>query len=68
MSDRERTSTTQSPLILFDGVCNLCSWSVQFLAPRDRNKVLWFAPIQSTIGYLVDATKRAISAKTKPPP
>ena len=24
-------------LILFDGVCNLCSGSVQFLAPRDRD-------------------------------
>jgi predicted DCC family thiol-disulfide oxidoreductase YuxK len=41
---------TPSPLILFDGVCNLCSWSVQFLAPRDRDGVLWFAPIQSAIG------------------
>ncbi len=44
---------TPSPLILFDGVCNLCSWSVQFLAPRDRDKVLWFAPIQSAIGKAV---------------
>jgi hypothetical protein len=22
-----------TPLVVFDGVCNLCSWSVQFLAP-----------------------------------
>ena len=40
-------------LILFDGVCNLCSWSVQFLAPRDRGKVLWFAPMQSVRGQAV---------------
>ena len=42
-----------SPLVLFDGVCNLCSWSVQFLAPRDRGKVLWFAPMQSVRGQAV---------------
>ena len=42
-----------SPLILFDGVCNLCNWSVQFLAPRDRRKLLWFAPMQSASGQAV---------------
>jgi predicted DCC family thiol-disulfide oxidoreductase YuxK len=39
-----------TPIILFDGVCNLCSWSVQFLAPRDRVGLLWFAPVQSDAG------------------
>jgi predicted DCC family thiol-disulfide oxidoreductase YuxK len=39
-----------TPIILFDGVCNLCSWSVQFLAPRDREGRLWFAAVQSTAG------------------
>jgi len=39
-----------TPIILFDGVCNLCSWSVQFLAPRDRDGCLWFAAVQSTAG------------------
>ena len=48
---------TPSPLILFDGVCNLCSWSVQFLAPRDRGKVLWFAPMQSASGQAVLAER-----------
>ena len=38
------------PLILFDGVCNLCSWSVQFLAPRDRAGRLRFAAMQSATG------------------
>jgi predicted DCC family thiol-disulfide oxidoreductase YuxK len=42
-----------TPLILFDGVCNLCSWSVQFLAPRDRDGVLWFAAVQSATGQAV---------------
>ena len=42
-----------TPLILFDGVCNLCSWSVQFLAPRDRYSRLWFAAVQSATGQAV---------------
>jgi predicted DCC family thiol-disulfide oxidoreductase YuxK len=42
--------TFPTPLILFDGVCNLCSWSVQFLAPRDRHRALWFAAVQSATG------------------
>jgi len=44
---------TPTPLILFDGVCNLCSWSVQFLAPRDRDGRLWFASVQSATGQAV---------------
>ena len=31
------------PLVLFDGLCNLCSFSVQFLAKRDRRNCLWYA-------------------------
>lgn len=38
------------PLVLFDGVCNLCSWSVRFLASRDRAGQLWFASVQSETG------------------
>jgi predicted DCC family thiol-disulfide oxidoreductase YuxK len=38
------------PLILFDGVCNLCSWSVQFLASRDLEGRFWFASVQSVTG------------------
>ena len=44
---------TPTPLILFDGVCNLCSWSVQFLAPRDRAGRFWFAAVQSATGQAV---------------
>lgn len=43
------------PLVLFDGLCNLCSWSVQVLAPRDRGGRLWFAPVQSDAGRRVMA-------------
>ncbi len=37
-------------IILFDGVCNLCSGSVQFIIARDANKVFRFASLQSEIG------------------
>ena len=38
------------PLILFDGVCNLCSASVQFIIKHDRNELFRFAALQSPIG------------------
>jgi predicted DCC family thiol-disulfide oxidoreductase YuxK len=41
------------PLVLFDGVCNLCSWSVQFLARRDRGGSLWYAAMQSATGQAI---------------
>lgn len=37
-------------LILFDGVCNFCNASVQFILRRDRKAVFMFASIQSEIG------------------
>ena len=36
-----------SSLILFDGVCNLCSGSVQFVVERDPAGRFQFAPLQS---------------------
>lgn len=37
-------------IILFDGVCNLCNRSVQFIIKRDKKDVFRFAPLQSEIG------------------
>jgi predicted DCC family thiol-disulfide oxidoreductase YuxK len=37
-------------LILFDGVCVLCSRSVQFVLERDRDRWFRFTPIQSSLG------------------
>ena len=34
-------------IILFDGVCNLCNWSVQFLIKHDPEKKFLFASLQS---------------------
>ena len=41
---------TQSPVILFDGVCNLCCGWVQFLIRHDKKSKFRFASIQSAIG------------------
>lgn len=37
-------------LILFDGVCNLCNSSVQFIIKNDPNAIFHFASLQSEIG------------------
>jgi len=50
-------------IILFDGVCNLCDSSVQFIIKRDKNDVFRFAALQSEIGeqltskYNIDTSK-----------
>ncbi len=37
-------------LILFDGVCNLCNNTVQYVIKHDKKDVFMFAPLQSEIG------------------
>ena len=37
------------PVLLFDGVCNLCMGSVQFVIRRDPEGVFRFAPLQSSV-------------------
>ena len=37
-------------IVVFDGVCNLCNWSVQFIIRRDPAGVFKFASAQSSIG------------------
>ena len=37
----------QNPIILFDGVCNLCCSSVRFIIKRDNKKIFRFASLQS---------------------
>jgi predicted DCC family thiol-disulfide oxidoreductase YuxK len=38
------------PIVLFDGVCNLCSASVQFILRRDSGARFRFASLQSAAG------------------
>lgn len=37
-------------IILFDGICNLCNTSVQFIIKHDKNDVFRFVSLQSTFG------------------
>ena len=36
--------------MLFDGVCNLCNASINFVIDRDAEAVFRFAPLQSDVG------------------
>jgi predicted DCC family thiol-disulfide oxidoreductase YuxK len=40
----------EHPIILFDGVCNLCNGAVQFVIERDKNQRFRFASLQSKTG------------------
>ncbi|MEO7210467.1 MAG: DCC1-like thiol-disulfide oxidoreductase family protein [Chitinophagaceae bacterium] len=43
-------SQVKNPVIFFDGVCNLCNASVQFMIRHDKKKLLRYASLQSAIG------------------
>lgn len=43
-------------LILFDGVCNLCNSSVQYVIKHDKKDIFMFAALQSNVGQ--DLIKR----------
>lgn len=53
-------AATQQPLILFDGECNLCTGSVQFVIKRDKKARYRFAALRS------DAGKAALRAVLDP--
>lgn len=38
------------PVLLFDGVCNLCNASVQWVLKRDTKGIFRFAALQSAVG------------------
>lgn len=41
------------PILLFDGICNLCTWSVKLLFRFDRKRNIKVASVQSEIGQLL---------------
>ena len=43
------------PILLFDGVCNLCDASVRFIIDRDPASVFRFASLQSNTGRRLSA-------------
>ena len=44
------TTQDEHPVVLFDGVCNLCNGAVNFLVDRDPRAKLRFASLQSSAG------------------
>lgn len=46
---------TPPAVVLFDGVCNLCNASVNFLVDRDPERRLHFASLQSDVGAALAA-------------
>lgn len=50
-------------IILFDGVCNLCNSSVQFVLKNDAEKIFRFASLQSAFGQSI-LTKHQLNTTT----
>jgi predicted DCC family thiol-disulfide oxidoreductase YuxK len=44
------STTTGNKIVLFDGVCNLCNSSVQFIIKRDKKTQFRFASLQGNFG------------------
>lgn len=43
----------ESKIILFDGVCNLCNSSVNFIIDHDKGNIFKFASLQSDAGQML---------------
>ncbi|MYA32274.1 MAG: DUF393 domain-containing protein [Gemmatimonadales bacterium] len=43
----------EGPVVLFDGVCNLCAGAVRFIIRRDRRGRFRFAPLPSDAGHRI---------------
>lgn len=49
-NSQSSTPKAQSPVLLFDGVCNLCNATVQFVIRQDPEGIFQFASLQSEAG------------------
>ena len=48
--------SADSPVLFFDGVCNLCNSAIQFVIRHDRMSKIKFAPLQSAEGEIARLT------------
>ena len=54
MTDTSETNVSiPSALMLYDGLCGFCNWSVRWVIERDRHDRVRFAPLQSGIAEAV---------------
>lgn len=51
-------------LILFDGICNLCNSSVNYIIKHDKKDVFRFAPLQSDLGQQIINEHKIETSKT----
>ena len=51
-------------LILFDGVCNLCNSSVQYIINHDKHDIFLFAPLQGETGQKIISYFNIDTSKT----
>ena len=52
----------ESPVVLFDGICNYCNAMVNFAIQNDKKALLKFAPLQSKAGRTLKEKYRVNSA------
>ena len=69
MTDAARPAdpNPEGPIVLFDGVCNLCAGAVRFIIRRDRRARFRFAALQSDVGRRILAATGAPEAGTPLP-
>lgn len=56
--------TPDRPLMLFDGVCGLCNWFVDFILRRDHSGLFQFAPLQGETARQVLGAEETANLKT----
>ena len=54
-------SGMEHPVLLYDGVCALCNWTVRFVLRHDQEKTFRFAPLQSPYASRLLAEKGVTS-------
>ena len=54
MQEYFKTNTKQ-PILFFDGICNLCNHTVQFVIHHEQDEILRFSSLQSNLGQVVVA-------------
>ena len=47
---RETVEDVDRPVLLYDGVCNLCNWSIRAIVRLDAEGEILFAPLKSVVG------------------
>ena len=57
------TSTTDAPVLLYDGTCGFCAWSVRFVLRHERDPArLRFATLDGPFGDAVRAMRPSVAS------